>query len=113
MKNGLIYLLVGGVVGYLGYSFYLKNKKKSDKSKNVGAISKNAGEVLIIKDLPENTENKPIFNPKMVKDYQVAGSPAQPHLVIYTSVAPPKPQLKTSDFVVDKVQPEVNYAWLL
>jgi hypothetical protein len=117
MKNGLLYLLVGGVAGYLGYSYYLKQKNKDIKKS-----SKKIDENIKKEEIPttdgimvvDNTPiKKPIFNPAIVRDYDIDKQPAQPHLVIYKGVSAPKPQLKMADFVVDKKEPEINYSWLM
>ena len=118
MKNGLLYLLVGGVIGYLGYSYYLKQQK--EKGKQPSKSSKKDEEMLKEElRLPEmivvdNTPvKKPIFDPRIARDYNINKQPAQPHLVIYKGVSAPKEELKISDFVVNKKEPEINYSWLM
>lgn len=117
MKNGLLYLLAGGLIGYFGYRYYLQYKKDQKKigKKNNDNIDVEKTEVPIEDIVVVNTPiiKKPIFNPKMVKDYDINKQPAQPHLVIYQGVSAPKPELKTSDFVVNKNVPEINYSWLM
>lgn len=118
MKNGLLYLLVGGVVGYLGYSYYLKMKKKDnvvskkqDKDKEIKKEELPIEEIIVMDNAP--VVKKHIFSPDMVRDYDIDNKPAQPHVVIYKGVSAPKPNLKVSDFVVNKKETEVNYSWLM
>jgi hypothetical protein len=120
MKNGLLYLLVGGVIGYLGYSYYLKQQKQ--KGKQPSKSSKKDEEMLkeevslpedMILVQPTPVVKKPIFDPRIARDYNINKQPAQPHLVIYKGVSAPKEELKISDFVVNKKEPEINYSWLM
>jgi hypothetical protein len=117
MKNGLLYLLVGGVIGYLGYSYYLKQKQKGKES----VKGRKKDEEMLKEEVPlpemivvDNTPvKKPIFDPRIARDYDISKQPAQPHLVIYQGVSAPKPDLKITDFVVNKKEPEINYSWLM
>ena len=111
-KKGLLYILLGGLSGYMFYIYMQQQKSKRDEiRKQLEKEKRDSMPKLVVKpepitstDLPKEPAQpaqQPIFNPRMVRDYNISSQPAQPHLVIQKGrINPPKRVIGVNDLRV-------------
>jgi hypothetical protein len=120
MRNELAFFILGGVVGYLGYHYYLSQKgggkgfllmlnKTTDKApeKEKGKEKKDSEFLNIAADLRsarEKISEDYIFDDKMLKPFNVYGEVAEPKMEIYTQKIAHKPQVNLNDLTVERNQ---------
>lgn len=108
MKNGLLYLILGGLGGYIVYT-YLKEKEPKMKKNKIAEMIGNMPSMVIESTTETIDTRPPIFNPKIERHYNINTEPVKPHLTIYKSEQQQKEEILLSDMILDKQHIDVKY----
>jgi hypothetical protein len=118
MNKGILYILLGGVSGFMAYT-YLQMKKREAEKLSVKDDKKNANKAEGVKsfsgdlvnphsmeelmmNFDHTSEHKPIFDPIIDRQFDINREPAKPKMTIYDGKLPRKKVTDLQDFEVRK-----------